>query len=64
MAQALTPPDEDEPGPPERVAAAAAVAALTSAVLAWSLGEDDVSLSGRLVQALAVLDPEGSHQGA
>jgi len=64
VAQALTPPSEDGPGLPERVAAAAAVAALTSAVLAWSLGEDDVSLSGRLVQALAVLDPEGSHHRA
>ena len=61
VAQALAPGPESEPGLPERVAAAAAVAALTTAVLAWSLGEDDESLAGRLVQALDVLDPEGSH---
>ena len=61
VAQALTPPSEDGPGLPERVAAAAAVAALTTAVLAWSLGEDDDSLARRLVQALNVLDPEGGH---
>lgn len=53
----------DGPGLPERVAAAAAIAALTAAVLAWSLGEDDVPLPARLVQALDVLDPEGAHHG-
>lgn len=62
VAQALTSDQESDPGLPERVAAAAAVAALTSAVLAWSLSEDDVSLATRLVQALDVLDPEGGHR--
>ncbi len=64
VAQALAPGQESEPGLPERVAAAAAVAALTTAVLAWSLGDDEESLAGRLVQALDVLDPEGSHDRA
>ncbi len=64
VAQSLAPGQESEPGLPERVAAAAAVAALTTAVLAWSLGDDDESLAGRLVQALDVLDPEGSHDRA
>jgi AcrR family transcriptional regulator len=62
VAQALTSDQENDPGLPERVAAAAAVAALTTAVLAWSLSEDDVSLATRLVQALDVLDPEGGHR--
>ncbi|MEP7091440.1 MAG: TetR family transcriptional regulator [Nocardioidaceae bacterium] len=64
VAQALAPGLESEPGLPERVAAAAAVAALTTAVLAWSLGEDNGSLAGRLVQALDVLDPEGGDDDA
>lgn len=64
VAQALAPDKESEPGLPERVAAAAAVAALTTAVLAWSLGEDNDSLAGRLVQALDVLDPEGGDDNA
>lgn len=54
---------EDGPGLPERVAAAAAVAALTTAVLARSTTEDDVSLPARLIEALDVLDPEGCHHG-
>ncbi|MEO8329159.1 MAG: helix-turn-helix domain-containing protein [Candidatus Nanopelagicales bacterium] len=64
VARALAPGGESEPGLPERVAAAAAVAALTTGVLAWSLGDDDGPLSGRLVDALDVLDPEGSHNRA
>lgn len=64
VAQALAPGQEGEPGLPERVAAAAAVAALTTGVLAWSLSDDDESLAGRLVQALDVLDPEGIHDRA
>ena len=63
VAQALTPPGQHVPGATERVAAAATVAALTSAVLAWSLSDDDVSLSSRLVEALDVLDPDGSRDG-
>ncbi len=59
VAQALTPATQDRPGLEERVAAGASVAALTTAVLAWSLGEDDVSLPARLVEALDVLDPAG-----
>ncbi|MFC5179365.1 TetR family transcriptional regulator [Nocardioides taihuensis] len=60
VAQALTLTVDAEPGLAERVAAAAAIGALTAAVLAWSLSDDDVSLATRLVEALDVLDPEGS----
>ena len=60
VAQALTLSADTEPGLAERVAAAAAIGALTAAVLAWSLSDDDVSLATRLVEALDVLDPEGS----
>ncbi len=61
VAQALTAGAGEEPGLAARVAAAAAVGALTAAVLAWSLSDDDVPLAVRLVQALDVLDPGGSH---
>ena len=64
VALALTPEQAGEPGPTERVAAAAAVAALTTAVLTWSLGDDTISLADRLVEALDVLDPEGAGQHA
>jgi AcrR family transcriptional regulator len=61
VAQALTADVGEEPDLAARVAAAAAVGALTAAVLAWSLSDDDVPLAVRLVQALDVLDPGGSH---
>lgn len=60
VAKALALSPDAEPGLAERVAAAAAIGALTAAVLAWSLSDDDVSLATRLVEALDVLDPEGS----
>jgi AcrR family transcriptional regulator len=61
VAQALAPTAEDGPGLPERVAAAAAVGALTAAVLAWASGADQVPLATRLLEALDVLDPGGCH---
>ena len=61
VAQALTDGAGEEPELAARVAAAAAVGALTAAVLAWSLSDDDVPLATRLVQALDVLDPGGTH---
>jgi AcrR family transcriptional regulator len=64
VADALAAPREDRPGLAERVAAAATVAALTTAVLSWALSDDDVALPDRLLQALDVLDPDGSpHRG-
>jgi AcrR family transcriptional regulator len=61
VAQALTTDPEESPGLAARVAAAAAVGALTAAVLAWSSSDDDVPLATRLVQALDVLDRGANH---